>query len=79
MGESHGGMRKGYHRTAWGDHVHGVTDDALPSQTQELSLSPHPHIMELKGAFLTPLHIAFVLEYVEGETIEVGVPLGSRE
>ena len=31
----------------------------------------HPHILEFKGVFLTQRCIAFVLEYVEGETIEV--------
>ena len=41
---------------------------------QELSLVKHPHVVEFKGAFLTPRYLAFIMEYVEGETIEVGVP-----
>ena len=34
-------------------------------------MSNHPHIVEMKGAFLTPFYLAVVMEYVEGETIEV--------
>lgn len=38
-------------------------------------MSNHPHIVEMKGAFLTPFYLAVVMEYVEGETIEVGSKL----
>ena len=34
-------------------------------------MSAHPHIVELKGAFLTPHYLALILEHVEGETVEV--------
>ncbi len=37
---------------------------------QELSTSGHPHILEFKEAFLTSKYLAFVMEYVEGETLE---------
>ncbi|GAX83181.1 hypothetical protein CEUSTIGMA_g10607.t1 [Chlamydomonas eustigma] len=36
----------------------------------ELSMANHPHIVEMKGAFLTPYYLALVMEYVEGETVE---------
>ena len=35
-------------------------------------MANHPHIVEMKGAFLTPYYLALVMEYVEGETVEVG-------
>lgn len=41
----------------------------LPQQ-QELSACHHPHIVELKDVFLTPTHLAAVLEYVEGEDLQ---------
>ena len=31
----------------------------------------HPHIVEFKEAFLLPRHLAIVMEYVEGETLEL--------
>ena len=37
---------------------------------QELSACHHPHIVELKDVFLTPTHLAAVLEYVEGENLQ---------
>ena len=37
----------------------------------ELSISFHPHIVEFREAFLLPKHLAIVLEYVEGETLEL--------
>jgi serine/threonine-protein kinase SRK2 len=37
---------------------------------QELSLSRHPHIVEFREAFLTPLHLAVVMEFVEGENLQ---------
>jgi serine/threonine protein kinase len=40
---------------------------------QELSMANHPHIVEMKGAFLTPYYLALVMEYVEGETLEVKI------
>ncbi len=38
---------------------------------QELSQSKHPHIVEFKEVFVTPRYLAEVLEYVEGETLQV--------
>ncbi|KAL6752911.1 kinase-like domain-containing protein [Haematococcus lacustris] len=38
---------------------------------QELSLSKHPHVVEFKEVFLTSRYLAEVLEYVEGETLQV--------
>ena len=35
----------------------------------------HPHIVEMRGAFLTPFYLALVMEYVEGETIEASAKL----
>jgi serine/threonine-protein kinase SRK2 len=37
---------------------------------QELSACHHPHIVELRDVFLTPLHLAAVHEYVEGEDLQ---------
>jgi len=42
-------------------------------------LANHPHIVEMKGAFLTPFYLALVMEYVEGETIEVGDESSAHE
>lgn len=51
-------------------------------------MANHPHIVEMKGAFLTPYFLALVMEYVEGETVEVGYrrirvgagrPVGGRD
>ena len=33
----------------------------------------HPHILEFKGAFLTSRHLALIMEYVEGETLDVSL------
>ena len=33
----------------------------------------HPHIVEFKGAFLTPRYLALIMEYVEGETLDVSL------
>lgn len=37
---------------------------------QELSAARHPHIVELRAVFLTPLHLAAVMEYVDGEDLQ---------
>eukprot|EP00798_Chlamydomonas_sp_ICE-L_P016247 gene16247-22422_t len=37
---------------------------------QELSLSNHPHVVELKEVFLTQYYLAQAVEYVEGETLQ---------
>lgn len=37
---------------------------------QELSACHHPHIVELRDVFLTPHHLAAVMEYVEGEDLQ---------
>lgn len=37
----------------------------------ELSICLHPHIVEFREAFILPNHLAIVLEYVEGETLEL--------
>jgi serine/threonine protein kinase len=37
---------------------------------QELSACGHPHITELRDAFLTPSHLAAVREHVEGEDLQ---------
>jgi hypothetical protein len=31
----------------------------------------HPHIVELRDVFLTPLHLAAVSEYVDGEDLQM--------
>eukprot|EP00882_Tetradesmus_deserticola_P004252 GHRQ01004492.1.p1 GENE.GHRQ01004492.1~~GHRQ01004492.1.p1 ORF type:complete len:276 (+),score=89.28 GHRQ01004492.1:313-1140(+) len=38
---------------------------------QELSACRHPHIVELRDVFLTPLHLAAVTEYVDGEDLQL--------
>ncbi len=43
----------------------------MPHCLQELSLSKHPHIVEFKEVFATPQYLAEVVEYVEGETLQV--------
>eukprot|EP00878_Enallax_costatus_P009364 GHUV01009786.1.p1 GENE.GHUV01009786.1~~GHUV01009786.1.p1 ORF type:complete len:276 (+),score=76.04 GHUV01009786.1:568-1395(+) len=37
---------------------------------QELSACRHPHIVELREVFLTPLHLAAVMEHVEGQNLQ---------
>lgn len=37
---------------------------------QELSACRHPHIVALKEVFLTPMHLAAVMEHVEGENLQ---------
>ncbi|KAG2496746.1 hypothetical protein HYH03_005155 [Edaphochlamys debaryana] len=37
----------------------------------ELTLCKHPHIVSLQDVFLTPRHLAIVLEYVDGENLQV--------
>lgn len=36
----------------------------------DVSCAMHPHIVECKDSFLLPTHLAIVMEYVEGETLE---------
>ncbi|WIA34830.1 hypothetical protein OEZ86_013128 [Tetradesmus obliquus] len=38
---------------------------------QELSACRHPHIVELRDVFLTPLHLAAVCEFVDGEDLQL--------
>lgn len=37
---------------------------------QELSACRHPHIVELKEVFLTPIHLAAVMEHVDGLNLQ---------
>lgn len=37
---------------------------------QELSACHHPHIVELKEVFLTPVYLAAVMEHVEGQDLQ---------
>ncbi|KAG2440772.1 hypothetical protein HXX76_003628 [Chlamydomonas incerta] len=37
----------------------------------ELTLAKHPHIVSLLDVFLTPRHMAIVMEYVDGENLQV--------
>ncbi|KAG2442023.1 hypothetical protein HYH02_009815 [Chlamydomonas schloesseri] len=38
----------------------------------ELTLAKHPHIVSLLDVFLTPRHLAIVMEYVDGENLQAG-------
>jgi serine/threonine-protein kinase SRK2 len=37
----------------------------------ELTLAKHPHIVSLLDCFLTPQYLAIVMEYVDGENLQV--------
>jgi hypothetical protein len=36
-----------------------------------LAAARHPHIVDWRGAFLTPTHLGLVTEYVDGEDLQV--------
>ena len=36
-----------------------------------MSLTKHPHVVGFKEVFLTPKYLAVVVEYIEGETLQV--------
>lgn len=56
-------------RRGWGKDVSTSLMNANFNH-MELSVCGHPHVVEFKEAFLMRDHLAIVMEYVEGETVE---------